>query len=194
MKKFGVGQKIAVSLSVTVAVAMSLALSFATSASAALKPGSMAPLFRTQASLGGNVSTFDLAEALKQGPVVLYFYPAAFTTGCTIEAHLFADATDQYHALGATVIGVSGDNIDTLNKFSVSECRSKFAVAADTDKSIMKSYDATLGFGHANRTSYVITPDRKVLYEYTSLNPDEHVANTLKALQEWKSAQGGVRK
>ena len=97
-----------------------------------------APDFTLQAAQGGNVFTFSLADALKKGPVVLYFYPAAFTTGCTIEAHDFADAIDQYHALGATVIGVSHDQIDTLQKFSVSECRSKFAVAADTQQTVKK--------------------------------------------------------
>ena len=105
-------------------------------------PPAPAPDFSTQASLGGQVYAFKLNEALKQGPVVLYFFPAAFTQGCTIEAHNFAEATDEYKALGATVIGVSTDNIDTLNKFSVSECRGKFAVAADGDGKIMKSYDA----------------------------------------------------
>src|SRR6478752_5125235 len=86
----------------------------ATSAQAALNVGAPAPDFSTQASLGGNVFTFKLNEALKQGPVVLYFFPAAFTQGCTIEAHNFAEATDEYKSLGATVIGVSTDNIDTL--------------------------------------------------------------------------------
>src|SRR5690348_17631918 len=93
----------------------------ATPAIAALKPGDIAPDFEAPASLGGNVFTFSLAKALKSGPVVVYFYPAAFTEGCTIEAHDFADAMDPYHALGATVIGVSHDKIDTLNRFSVSE-------------------------------------------------------------------------
>src|SRR6202163_2093236 len=111
---------------------------------AALKPGAQAPDFTTQATLAGKPFTFSLADALKQGPVVLYFYPAAFTPGCTVEAHEFAEATEQFKALGATVIGVSHDDIDTLNKFSVSECRSKFAVAADKDQSVMKSYDAVL--------------------------------------------------
>src|SRR5256885_652337 len=110
----------------------------------ALKPGDKAPEFSTQASLGGSVFSFSLADALKRGPVVLYFYPAAFTTGCTIEAHEFAEAVDKYKALGATVIGVSHDDIETLKRFSVSECRSKFAVAADSDRRIMKSYDAVL--------------------------------------------------
>ena len=88
---------------------------------AALKPGDRAPDFTTQATLAGKPFTFSLAESLKAGPVVLYFYPAAFTHGCTIEAHEFAEATDKFKALGATVIGVSHDPIDTLNKFSVSE-------------------------------------------------------------------------
>jgi peroxiredoxin len=159
-------------------------------AMAALDNGTTAPNFTTQASLGGKVYTFSLADSLKKGPVVLYFYPAAFTTGCTIEAHDFAEAVDQYKALGATVIGISHDNIDTLNKFSVSECRSKFAVAADTDQKIMKSYDAILAIkpDYANRTSYVITPDGKVFYSFTDLAPDKHVENTLAALKKWKAA------
>ncbi|HEY2444503.1 MAG TPA: peroxiredoxin, partial [Rhizomicrobium sp.] len=109
-------------------------------AMAALAVGAMAPDFSAQASLGGKEFSFSLAEALKKGPVVLYFYPAAFTKGCTIEAHDFAEATTQYAALGATVIGVSHDPIDKLDRFSVSECRSKFAVAADPDESVIKSY------------------------------------------------------
>jgi len=154
---------------------------------AALKPGDPAPDFTAQASLGGSVFTFSLSEALKKGPVVLYFYPAAFTKGCTIEAHDFADATDAYRALGATVIGVSHDNIETLNKFSVSECRSKFAVAADIDQNIMKSYDAVLALKpeYADRVSYVIAPDGHIVYAYQSLNPEKHVANTLEALRNW---------
>jgi peroxiredoxin len=162
---------------------------------ASLNPGSRAPDFSAQASLGGKVFTFSLAEALKQGPVVLYFYPAAFTSGCTVEAHEFAEATEQYKALGATVIGVSHDDIDTLNKFSVSECRSKFAVAADPDLHIARSYDATAWFlpGHSNRTSYVITPDGTVLYGYSALSPDAHVKNTLAALQQWKAGTTGQK-
>lgn len=170
------------------AVATALAL-LATplAAQAALKPGDLAPDFTAEASIGGRVFTFSLAAALKKGPVVLYFYPAAFTTGCTIEAHDFAKATAEYHKLGATVIGVSHDDIDTLERFSISECRSKFAVAADTDQHIMKAYDAvlTLAPRYANRTSYVIAPDGHILYEYTSLDPDQHVASTINALRRW---------
>jgi len=158
-------------------------------AHAALKVGERAPDFTTQASLGGKVFTYSLAAALKQGPVVLYFYPAAFTKGCTIEAHNFADAEDKYRDLGATVIGVSHDGIEKLNKFSVSECRSKFPVASDADQRIMKSYDAVLPQKpkYANRTSYVIIPGGEIIYTYTDLHPDRHVENTLAALREWEA-------
>jgi len=171
----------------TLVISCAVSLLAASGAMAALKAGDKAPDFTAQSSLGGQVSTFSLADALKKGPVVLYFYPAAFTTGCTIEAHLFADAIDRYKALGATVIGVSNDKIDTLNKFSVSECRSKFAVAADTDQKIMKSYEAvmTTKSDYASRTSYVIAPDKSIIYEYSSPSPDKHVENTLQALQQW---------
>ena len=160
-------------------------------ADAALKPGAVAPAFTAPASLGGKEFTFSLAEALKKGPVVLYFYPAAFTKGCTIEAHEFAEAIDKYKALGATVIGVSHDDIATLNRFSTSECRSKFPVAADVDQHIMKAYDAVLARRpqYANRTSYVIAPDGHIIYEYTALDPMNHVANTLSALTAWTRAQ-----
>lgn len=158
-------------------------------ASAALSIGNKAPEFTLQATQGGNVFTFNLADALKKGPVVLYFYPAAFTKGCTIEAHDFADAIDQYKALGATVIGVSHDSVDTLQKFSVSECRSKFAVAADTNQTVMKEYDAVLTQHpqYANRTSYVIAPDGTIVYTYTNLDPSLHVQNTLTALKAWEA-------
>ena len=158
---------------------------------AALKVGDKAPDFSTLASLGGKVFRYTLSRALKEGPVVLYFYPAAFTKGCTIEAHDFAEAVGQYKALGATVIGVSHDSIETLNRFSVSECRSKFPVAADVDQSIMRSYDAVLAAkpDYANRTSYVIAPDGRIIYTYTDMNPDKHVANTLAALRQWASEQ-----
>ncbi len=171
-------------------IAVLVALAIAP-AIAALEVGAKAPDFTLQASQGGNVFTFSLAAALKNGPVVLYFYPAAFTKGCTIEAHDFADAIDQYKALHATVIGVSHDAIDTLQKFSVSECRSKFAVAADTDQAVEKSYDAVLAKNpqYANRTSYVIAPNGTIVYTYTDLDPDQHVANTLQALKDWEAKQ-----
>lgn len=155
---------------------------------AALPDGAKAPDFTAQASLGGKEFTFSMADALKKGPVVLYFYPAAFTKGCTIEAHDFAEAVDKYAALGATVIGVSHDDIAKLDKFSVSDCRSKFPVAADPDENVIKAYDAVLEKApqYANRTSYVIAPDGTVLMSYTDLNPDKHVELTLAAVQRWR--------
>jgi peroxiredoxin len=159
-------------------------------ARAALKDGTPAPTFTAQAALAGHEFTFSLADALTHGPVVLYFYPQAFTQGCTVEAHDFAEAMPQFKALGASVIGVSGDSIDTLKKFSVSECQSKFPVAADGDRAVMKAYDSVLipFTAYADRTSYVITPDGKVLYSFTSLDPDQHVANTTRALTQWRQA------
>ena len=156
---------------------------------AQLKVGDTAPQFDAKASLGGDVFTFNLADALKKGPVVVYFYPAAFTKGCTKEAHDFADNIDNYKKLGATVIGVSEDDIATLQKFSVSECRNKFAVAADADAKIAKEYDAVLATtpkAYANRTSYVIGQDGKIAFAYTSLDPDQHVSKTLAAVQQLK--------
>src|SRR5665213_4136895 len=139
---------------------------------AALKTGAQAPDFTTEATLAGQPFKFSLADALKHGPVVLYFYPAAFTPGCTIEAHDFAEATDKFKAIGATVIGVSHDPIEKLNKFSVSECRNKFAVASDADQSIMKAYDSVLAAKpeYANRTSYVIAQNGTIAYSYTAMN------------------------
>lgn len=159
----------------------------ATASYASLTVGAKAPDFTAQASLGGKEFNFSLADALKKGPVVLYFYPAAFTKGCTIEAHDFAEATDRYKALGATVIGVSHDDIATLDKFSVSDCRSKFAVAADPDQKVIKAYDAVLQKApqYADRTSYVIAPDHTVVFTYTNLDPGAHVALTMQAVQDW---------
>jgi peroxiredoxin len=158
-------------------------------ASAALKIGDAAPDFTAPATLGGKEFVFHLKDALKQGPVVVYFYPAAFTKGCTIEAHDFAEAMPDFKAAGASVIGVSHDDIATLNKFSVSECQSKFPVAADRDRSIMKGYDAALGFltPYADRTSYVVTRDGRIAFVYSSLNPDKHVAGALKAVRALKA-------
>lgn len=154
---------------------------------AALEVGTTAPSFTIQATLGGNAFNFSLDEVLKNGPVVLYFYPAAFTKGCTIEAHNFAEATDEYKKYGATVLGVSADKLDKLKEFSVSACRSKFAVGADPDAKTIRAYDAKMAFmpNMANRISYVITPDHKIYYEYSSMNPDEHVKNTMAAVKKW---------
>jgi len=156
---------------------------------ATLQSGAVAPDFTTQATLAGKPFTFALADALKKGPVVLYFYPAAFTPGCTVEAHEFAEATDKFKSLGATVIGVSHDDIDKLNKFSVTECRNKFAVASDADQSITKAYDAVMAKApqYADRTSYVIAPSGKIVYEYTAMDPTKHVENTMAAVEKLKA-------
>src|SRR6185369_10911324 len=168
----------------------SLLGAFASSlALAALPEGAKAPDFTTQASLAGKPYTFSLADAMKKGPVVLYFYPAAFTPGCTIEAHNFADAMPDFEKLGATVIGVSHDSIETLDKFSLTECRSKFPVAADASGNIMKNYDAisTGNPERAARTSYVLAPDGRVLYTYTANDPTHHVEYTMAAVQKYVS-------
>ncbi len=173
-----------------VLAALALWLGCTPPAGATLTDGATAPGFTARATLGGHEFDFTLAEALRHGPVVLYFYPAAFTKGCTIEAHEFAEASERYRALGATVIGVSGDDIATLDRFSVSECQSKFAVVADPNRKIMRAYDSVLipFTSYADRTSYVITPDGKVLYSYSALNPRQHVANTTNALAVWRLA------
>ena len=160
----------------------------ASAAHAALKPGDAAPLFTTDAAVGGKQMPLVLADALRKGPVVLYFFPKSFTSGCTLEAHLFAEATDKFAALGASVVGVSHDDIATQLKFSKEECRDKFAVAADPRSAIIKSYDAKMAvMPYSDRISYVITPDDKILYTYSSLDPAEHVNKTMKAVQDWRS-------
>jgi peroxiredoxin Q/BCP len=172
-----------------IAAAAGLALLAAAPANAALKVGATAPDFSAQASQAGKEFPFKLSDALKKGPVVLYFFPAAFTSGCTIEAHEFADASADYQKMGATLIGITAGNIDRLTEFSVSECRSKFAVAADPKAAIAKSYDSTLAIypGHSDRTSYVIAPDGKVILAYSNLKPDGHVEKTLAAVKAYRA-------
>lgn len=160
-------------------------------AKAALDVGDAAPDFTAQAALAGKTYRYSLAESLAKGPVVLYFFPAAFSEGCSLEAHSFAEAVGQYEALGATVVGVSGDDLDTIAKFSVQACQSKFPVASDESKSVIKAYDALMQTrpDYANRVSYVIAPNGKVVYSYLSLNPTKHVEKTLSALRQWSQEQ-----
>jgi peroxiredoxin len=164
-----------------------LALATAAPAFAHLATAMTAPAFTVQVAKGGSVTAFSLSEALAKGPVVLYFFPQSFTSGCTAEAHDFADAIEQYKALGATVVGISGDSIETQKKFSTQECRSKFLVASDPGLKIAHSYDSVILNAYADRTSYVIARDGKIAYTYTNLNPDKHVANTLAALRALKA-------
>lgn len=169
------------------ALTASLVAAIGSPAFAALAPGATAPDFTAEATLGGKAYAFDLRDALAKGPVVLYFYPAAFTSGCTLEAHDFAAAIPRFEKLGATVIAVSGDDVEKLKRFSVSECRSAFPVASDKSHAISREYDALLGFGpvaFSNRTSYVIAPDGKIAYAYTAMDPRDHVANALAAVEK----------
>jgi peroxiredoxin len=171
-------------------LALLLGCVFATPSFAALKPGDAAPDFTAQAAVGGEEFSFSLSSALKNGPVVLYFFPKAFTTGCTAEAHEFAEAAASYKEAGATLIGMSADNIGTLHKFSTQECSAKFPVAADPDLKVIRAYDSALirvgSVGISQRISYVISPEGKIVYAYASNDPDKHVENTLAALKTLK--------
>lgn len=172
-------------------VVVASCVAMASSARAALDIGDKAPDFTAPAALAGQQYSFSLSQTLAKGPVVLYFFPAAFSSGCSAEAHEFAEATDKFAALGATVIGISTDDIATQIKFSMQACQGKFAVASDETKSVIKSYDAAMMImpDYANRVSYVITPDRSIIYSYQSLNPAKHVTNTLTALQNWEKTR-----
>jgi len=168
----------------------------ATPSLAALKPGDAAPDFTAQAAVGGKEFSFSLADALKKGPVVLYFFPKAFTKGCTVEAHEFAEAADSFSAAGATLIGMSSDNIGTLHDFSNKECSAKFPVAADPDLTVIRAYDSVLTSlplvgGVSDRVSYVIAPDGKIAYAYQAMDPDKHVENTLAVVKKLQVKNGG---
>ncbi|MEI6487041.1 MAG: peroxiredoxin [Sphingomonadales bacterium] len=162
-------------------------------AAAALPEGRPAPAFATQAVIAGTPFAFRLQDALAKGPVVLYFFPGAYTSGCTLEAHAFSEATAQFAALGATVIGLSHDPIDKLARFSVSDCRNKFAVGIASPQ-IMADYKVKLPVvSMTNRTSYVIAPDGTILLSYTALSPNQHVPRALAAVKAWKDAQRPAR-
>lgn len=150
-----------------------------------LEVGATAPDFTTTGALAGKEFRFSLADKLKDGPVVLYFFPKAFTEGCTIEANMFADATAEFTAAGATVIGMSGDDIEGLKKFSVSECRDKFAVAR-ADDSIIAAYQVRMAPGLAitNRTSYVIDRNGRIAFVHSAMKPQGHVTGTLEKVKQ----------
>ena len=172
-------------------VLLLLCLSLSVPARAALDIGDKAPDFQAEAARDGMPFKYSLAEALAKGPVVLYFFPAAFSEDCSIEAHEFAEAVGQYQALGATVVGVSGDDLQTISSFSSKVCQGKFPVVADGKMQVIKAYDAAMTTRpeYANRVSYVIAPDGRVIYTYISLNPHKHVERTLAALQQWIKQQ-----
>ena len=166
-------------------VFFALAALMITPAMAALDIGDPAPKFTATAALGGKTFRYSLSDALAKGPVVVYFFPAADTADCSIEAHAFAEAIDQFASLGATVIGVSADDIDTLAKFSVKSCQSRFPVASDQSKTVIQGFDALMQTrpDFANRLSYVITPNGNVAYYYQNLNPEKHVERMLNAIR-----------
>ncbi|MBH0113506.1 peroxiredoxin [Novosphingobium sp. YJ-S2-02] len=155
---------------------------------AALPVGAKAPTFATKGAKAGKEVSFDLRKALARGPVVLYFYPKAFTQGCTLEAHAFAEATDEFASYGATVIGMSADDLPTLKKFSTEECRDKFTVGIASPK-ITKEYDVGLDHpkaapGMTARVSYVIGQDGKIVMVHSDLDYREHVSKTLAAVRK----------
>lgn len=172
------------------AVPFTIGLLIASPSAAALNPGAKAPDFTTQGALAGKAFSFNLAAQLKKGPVVLYFFPAAFTSGCTAEAHEFAEQTAAFKMAGATVIGVAGDKIADLQRFSIQECRNKFAVAV-ASPDMIRGYDVVLPklSGRSNRTSYVIAPNGQIIYAHSDMDYRNHVANTLKAVQDWKASR-----
>lgn len=172
----------------------------ALAANAALKEGDTAPDFSTQASLAGKASTYTLTEALQKGPVVVYFYPSAYTNGCNLQAHSFASQYDKFVAAGASLVGVSLDDIGRLNEFSADPefCAGKFPVASDADGKISTSYGLTvknaesgkkdskgrdIQHGFAERTTFVITPDGKIAAAIGGLKAKENVDKTLDVLQ-----------
>lgn len=163
----------------------------ASPALAALKVGDKAPDFAAKAALAGKDFDFKLSKALKKGPVVLYFFPAAYTAGCTAEAHEFAEATPEFEKLGATVIGVTAGNVDRIKDFSREHCRDKFAVAA-AGADLIKTYDVVLSQKPewSNRTSYVIAPNRQILLSYTDGNFQGHVRQTMEAVKAYKASKG----
>ena len=155
-------------------------------ARAALSVGSTAPDFTAEAALAGKTFPFSLSGALKKGPVVLYFFPAAFTPGCTAEAHAFAEATADFTKLGATIVGVTAGNVERVAEFSKVECRDKFAVIADPGAKIARTYRSTLALrpGWSDRTSYVIARDGKVAAVYSNLDPSRHVETSLSEVRK----------
>jgi peroxiredoxin len=176
-------------------------LAAALPAMAALKEGDKAPEFKAQASLAGKEFTFSLKDTLRKGPVVVYFYPSAFTGGCNIQAHTFAVNQEKFAAAGATIVGVSLDNIARLNDFSADPqyCAGKIAMASDADGKIAKAFDlkvrdavagrkdtrgVDIDHGFAERTTFIVTPDGRVAATVGDLAPAANVEKALEAVQK----------
>lgn len=178
---------------------------------AALKEGDVAPDFNAQASLAGKAFAFSLKDNLKKGPVVVYFYPSAFTGGCNLQAHTFSVNSDKFAAAGASIIGVSLDSIARLNDFSADPqyCAGKFAVVSDAEGKIARSFDLTvseavasakdtrgvdIGHGFAERTTFIITPDGKISASIGGLSPTENVEKSLEAVRQLSATQHSLKK
>ena len=171
-------------------IGLAAALGLSSAAHASLPVGARAPGFTTAGALAGKPFKFDLATALKRGPVVLYFYPKAFTKGCTLEARAFSEAMDEFRKAGAQVIGLSADDIGTLKRFSVEECRNSFPVAIATKK-IINDYQASLPVvgkiaTMSNRTTYVIDRRGRIVMAHSDMDWSEHVKKALGAVQALK--------
>ncbi|HWF64893.1 MAG TPA: peroxiredoxin [Rhizomicrobium sp.] len=191
----------------TLLLGVALSALFAVPSFAALKVGDTAPDFTSTASLGGKDFTFHLNDALKKGPVVVYFYPSAYTGGCDLEAHTFADNHEKFDTAGATIIGVSADNLERLNQFSADPnfCAGKFAIATDESLKIANSYNlkttpakagakdvrgVEIGHGFIERTTFVVGKDHKIAAVMSSaddgIKPDEHVFKSLAMVEKMK--------
>ena len=171
-------------------LALTLALLPGT-ASTAIPTGQPAPDFSTAGALAGRPFQFNLRRALRNGPVVLYFFPRAFTEGCTLEAHAFSEAAADFRRAGAQVIGLSADGYDALRRFSVEACRNAFPVAM-ASRATIHAYDVRFSAERANftnRTSYVIAPNGRIIYSYSNLDWRGHVTNTLAAVRQWRAQQ-----
>jgi peroxiredoxin len=188
-----------------VSVTLVAACAFALPAFAALKGGDTAPMFSTEASLAGKAFSYSLKDALKKGPVVVYFYPSAYTGGCNLQAHTFAENIDAFKSAGATVVGVSLDSIERLNKFSADPdyCAGKLPVASDAKGDITKSYDLKavqgpaglkdtkgqeIDHAFAERTTFVVTSDGKVSQVIGGIGPKQNVEQALAAVQALKKS------
>lgn len=171
-------------------IGLALAVTAASPAMAALPVGTRAPDFVTTGAVAGKPFQLHLARELRKGPVVLYFYPKAFTHGCTLEAHAFSDASSEFRKAGAQVIGMSADDLPTLKRFSVEECRNAFPVAT-ASRATIKAYDVAMPVvgkltTMSNRTSYVIGRDGRIAFVHSDLDWSKHVSQTLAAVRALK--------
>lgn len=172
-----------------------LLLPLSVPAGAELAPGAVAPAIDANGAMAGKPIKVNLRAALKKGPVVLYFFPAAFTGGCNAEAAAFAAALPDFTKAGATVIGMTAGNVDKLVAFSSEHCAGKFAVAA-ASPAVVKGYDVLLkkpdgtAATITSRTSYVIAPSGKIVFAHTDMNPGDHIRMTLDAVRKLKAKKG----